>query len=82
MVNAADADGKAPLPPGNFWQWRRENQPVKKKLRKHSVCSTATAVLISTAELCHVLTNLGEKWTDEEVDEMTGEADIDGDGLK
>ena len=26
------------------------------------------------------MTNLGEKLTDEEVDEMTREADIDGDG--
>nr|XP_028602731.1 calmodulin-like protein 1 isoform X2 [Podarcis muralis] len=35
---------------------------------------------ISTAELRHVLTNLGEKLTDEEVDEMIKEADVDGDG--
>ena len=36
--------------------------------------------LISAAELRHVMTNLGEKLTDEEVDEMIREADIDGDG--
>ena len=35
---------------------------------------------ISSAELRHVMTNLGEKLTDEEVDEMIREADIDGDG--
>ncbi|XP_060087734.1 calmodulin-A-like [Heteronotia binoei] len=35
---------------------------------------------ISTAELRHVMTNLGEKLTDEEVDDMIREADIDGDG--
>ena len=35
---------------------------------------------ISAAELRHVMTNLGEKLTDEEVDEMVREADIDGDG--
>ena len=28
----------------------------------------------------HVMTNLGEKLTDEEVDEMIREADTDGDG--
>merc|ERR1712187_564509 len=28
----------------------------------------------------HVMTNLGEKLTDEEVDEMIREADVDGDG--
>jgi calmodulin len=36
--------------------------------------------LISAAELRHVMTNLGEKLTDDEVDEMIREADIDGDG--
>lgn len=35
---------------------------------------------ISAAELRHVMTNLGEKLTDEEVNEMIREADIDGDG--
>jgi calmodulin len=35
---------------------------------------------ISAAELRHVMTNLGEKLTDEEVDEMIREADVDNDG--
>ena len=35
---------------------------------------------ISASELRHVMTNLGEKLTDDEVDEMIREADIDGDG--
>jgi len=35
---------------------------------------------ISAAELRHVMTNLGEKLSDVEVDEMIREADIDGDG--
>ena len=35
---------------------------------------------ISATELRTVMTNLGEKITDEEVDEMIREADIDGDG--
>nr|XP_055100487.1 calmodulin-like [Symphalangus syndactylus] len=33
----------------------------------------------SAPELHHAMTNLGEKLTDEEVDEMIREADIDGD---
>jgi hypothetical protein len=35
---------------------------------------------ISAAELRHVMSNLGEKITDEEIDEMAREADADGDG--
>ena len=35
---------------------------------------------ISAAELKHVMTNLGEKLTDDEVNEMIKEGDIDGDG--
>ncbi|KAK3578515.1 hypothetical protein CHS0354_007769 [Potamilus streckersoni] len=35
---------------------------------------------ISAAELRHVMANLGEKLTDEDVDEMIREADVDGDG--
>ncbi|OWF56441.1 Calmodulin [Mizuhopecten yessoensis] len=35
---------------------------------------------ISAAELRLVMTNLGEKLTDEDVDEMIIEADLDGDG--
>ncbi len=34
----------------------------------------------SAAELRHVMTNLGEKLTEEEVDEMIREADISGSG--
>ena len=36
---------------------------------------------VSPAELRHVLSNIGEKLTDEEIDEMIIEADVDGDGL-
>jgi calmodulin len=35
---------------------------------------------ISAAELRHVMTSIGEKLTDEEVDQMIREADADGDG--
>lgn len=35
---------------------------------------------ISSSELIHVMSNLGEKLTDEEMDEMIKEADFDDDG--
>ena len=35
---------------------------------------------ITSAELSHVMTNLGEKMTDEELKEMISEADLNGDG--
>ena len=35
---------------------------------------------LSHAEMRHVMGNLGEKLTDEEVEEMVAEADVDGDG--
>ena len=54
------------------------NMFLEKKLLKYIffLCDS----LNSAAELRHVMTNLGEKLTDEEVDEMIREADIDGDG--
>lgn len=58
----------------------------KKQMWKECLSLSMTNALqdgngyISAAELRHVMTNLGEKLTDEEVDEMIREADIDGDG--
>lgn len=37
--------------------------------------------LISSKELRHVMTNLGEKLSEEEVDDMIKEADMDGKGM-
>lgn len=37
-------------------------------------------MVLFVLQLRHVMTNLGEKLTDEEVDEMIREADVDGDG--
>ena len=35
---------------------------------------------ISAAEMRHIMMNLGEKLTEDEVEEMVHEGDIDGDG--
>lgn len=50
------------------------------RIQSHAVFFQDGNGYISAAELRHVMTNLGEKLTDEEVDEMIREADIDGDG--
>jgi calmodulin len=49
-------------------------------LNLETICKDGNG-FISAAELRHVMTNLGEKLTDEEVDEMIREADLDGDGM-
>lgn len=36
--------------------------------------------MVSVAELKHVMTSLGEKFTEEEVDEMLRNADVDSNG--
>ena len=42
--------------------------------------ATPVLFLLSEDELRHVMTSIGEKLTDDEVDEMIREADQDGDG--
>ena len=46
----------------------------------YSALLAEVALTSSILQLRHVMTNLGEKLTDEEVDEMIREADVDGDG--
>ena len=73
----------APLTSQNFWLWWLEKLKTDSKEEIHEafwVFDKDGNGYISAAELCHVMTNLGEKLTDEEVDEMIREADIDGDG--
>ena len=41
---------------------------------------TSSSKSAPVAPLRHIMTNLGEKLADEEVDEMIRETDIDGDG--
>jgi Ca2+-binding EF-hand superfamily protein len=67
----------------NLWQWWQEQWKTdsEEEIREaFRVFDKDENGYISAAELRHVMTNLGEKLTDEEVDEMIREADIDGDG--
>ena len=50
-------------------------------LRFYRVFDKDNNGVISSTELRRVMTNLGEKLTDDEVEDMIKEADIDGDGM-
>ncbi|KAL8187775.1 UNVERIFIED_CONTAM: hypothetical protein K2H54_055739 [Gekko kuhli] len=81
MINEVDADGND-FPEFLTMMARKMKDTDNKEeiLKTFSVFDKDGNGYISAAELCHVMTNLGEKLTDEEADEMIQEADIDGDG--
>ncbi|CAA6669159.1 unnamed protein product [Spirodela intermedia] len=74
MINEVDADGNGTI---DFPEFLNLMEELKEAFR---VFDKDQNGFISAAELRHVMTNLGEKLTDEEVDEMIREADVDGDG--
>ncbi|KAM0946460.1 putative EF-hand domain-containing protein [Dioscorea sansibarensis] len=84
MTNKVDADGNGTI---DFLEFlnvmarKIKDTDSEEKLREaFRVFDKDQNGFISIAELCHVMTNLGEKLTDEEVDEMIRDADVDGDG--
>merc|ERR1712174_176935 len=84
MINEVDADGNGTMDFPEFLSMKarkmKDTDSEEKMLEAFKVFDKDGNGLISAAELRHIMTNLGEKLTDEEVDEMIGEADIDGDG--
>lgn len=56
-------------------------ETISKNLNIFRVFDKNKDGLISSVELRHVMTNLGEKLSEEEVDDMIKEADMDGDGM-
>merc|ERR1712046_54842 len=75
MINEVDADASGTIDFPEFL-----NLMAKEIKEAFKVFDKDGNGFISAAELRHVMTNLGEKLTDEEVDEMIREADVDGDG--
>ena len=71
MINEVDADGNGTIDFPEFL-----NLMARKMKDTDSEEELQEAFKV---ELRHVMTNLGEKLTDEEVDEMIREADVDGD---
>merc|ERR1711943_160548 len=84
MINEVDADGNGTIDFPEFLSLMarkmRDTDTEEELIEAFKVFDRDGNGLISSAELRHVMTNLGEKLTDEEVDEMIKEADIDGDG--
>lgn len=84
MINEVDADGSGTIECQEFLELMAKkikgtdsDEQLKEAFR---VFDKDQNGFISAAELRHVLTNLGEKLTDEEIGEMVREADLDRDG--
>merc|ERR1712196_96297 len=84
MINEVDADGNGTIDFPEFLSLMarkmKDTDTEEELIEAFKVFDRDGNGFISAAELRHVMTNLGEKLTDEEVDEMTREADVDGDG--
>merc|ERR1712169_155031 len=84
MINEVDADGSGIIDFPEFLSLTarkmKDTDTEEELVEAFKVFDRDGNGLISAAELRHVMTNLGEKLTDEEVDEMIREADVDGDG--
>ncbi|XP_063900461.1 calmodulin-A-like [Zophobas morio] len=84
IINEVDTDGNGTIDFPEFIEM------MSKKLRDYETEDEISAAfrvfdedgngLISTEELRHVMTVLGEKLTDDEIDEIIKEADTNGDG--
>ncbi|KAL9812335.1 putative guanylate cyclase activating protein [Arabidopsis thaliana] len=84
MINEVDADGNGTIDFPEFLNLmakKMKDTDSEEELKEaFRVFDKDQNGFISAAELRHVMTNLGEKLTDEEVEEMIREADVDGDG--
>merc|ERR1711896_84486 len=86
MINEVDADGNGTIDFPEFLSLMarkmRDTDTEEELIEAFKVFDRDGNGLISAAESRHVMTNLGEKLTDEEVDEMIKEADVDGDAYE
>jgi len=84
MISEVDADGNGTIDFAEFLNLmarKMKDTDSEEELKEaFRVFDKDQNGFISAAELRHVMTNLGEKLTDDEVDEMIREADVDGDG--
>uniref|UniRef100_A0A0D9V6Y0 Calmodulin-like protein 1 n=1 Tax=Leersia perrieri TaxID=77586 RepID=A0A0D9V6Y0_9ORYZ len=84
MISEVDADGSGNVDFNEFLglmaRKLRDNESEEELREAFRVFDKDQNGFISAAELRHVMANIGERLTDEEVGEMIREADVDGDG--
>ncbi|KAL5008434.1 hypothetical protein ScPMuIL_014015 [Solemya velum] len=84
MINEVDSDGNGTIEFNEFLVMMAKKHSEQHDMHEitdaFKVFDTNGDGLISALELRQVMTNLGEKLTDKEVDDMIKEADLDGDG--
>eukprot|EP00794_Sanderia_malayensis_P015262 gene15262-16837_t len=84
MIKKGDYSGDGTVSFNEFIQLIREGLKLEEKegevVEAFRVFDREGNGFINAAEIRRVMTNLGEKLNDEEVDEMIKEADLDGDG--
>merc|ERR1712039_479698 len=83
MINEVDADGNGTIDFPEFLSLMarkmKDTDTEEELIEAFKMFDRDGTGFISAAELRHVMTNLGEKLTDEEIDEMMCEADGDSD---
>ena len=84
MIEEVDDDGSGSIDFPEFLSTMarkmKESDTNEELVKAFKVFDDSGNKLISAEELRRVMTNLGEKLTKAEVDEMIREADVDGDG--
>ena len=85
MINEVDSDGNGFIDFQEFLtlvarKMSAETESEEEMMHAFKVFNRDGDGFISAPELRLVMVNLGEKLTDEELDEMIREADVDGDG--
>jgi len=85
MIREVDIDGNGEIDFDEFLTMMAKKlketdleEDIREAFRVFDNKATGT---ISTQELRHIMSNLGEKMKDSEIDEMILHADIDGDGM-
>jgi calmodulin len=83
-TNEVDTDGNGTIDLSEFLRMmldKTQKTDMEEEIREaFQVFDKDGNGFISAAELRHVMANLGEKLTEQELDQMIKEADIDGDG--